>query len=595
MDAKPWTEEQFRRFRPHLAGFVQSQVRPLIENPACNRIIIHAPVKSGKREIMEYIAVHDTSTTERLHVAISAWYRKSDDVQRSEIEQHNLHVFTITSVRSTEACMDWLTQQLDTEQRELVIHLDECDYGSGNIQALSEIWKIVRKHEFVTCILYSATPEEVMCSTEVTECDAIEDLMSGVSVIYTPPQGYCGSERFLQEGLVHEADEFFSLTDYVLSEQGRDILSDMRKQMETNPRRNIMVLRLSYSELNGKLDRKENKAFYKFIHHIPLFPELKKTGDTPSTEQFVILVDKEDKSLKGAFTTERVEWSNKDYWDSKGTERPILIVIDQTSSRSTEWDCHDRVYATHDFRRQIRYNTVSQAQERVNHYSQKYGGFQPIHVYGSVDVFLLSANKIDYTTFYNPLKWKLKRIQQDPPAYLVVSGQGTELHPQCPPEGFNRDQARDIIKMMFKKRSLSVRIHGSTKIVPVYKAVWKKMSPDKWDTEWPLIKEDPTNGLRSEEWNHTHNPFTTASLHRLPNGEWCGNYRGWRKLIWKNGSLYTRIHGTFQAIPLVFSDKKTKKKICYHQGELGVLFLYVDGEERKNTLQPSNSMYGISI
>jgi hypothetical protein len=41
--------------------------------------------------------------------------------------------------------------------------------------------------------------------------------------------------------------------------------------------------------------------------------------------------------------------------------------------------------------------------------------------------------------------------------------------------------------------------------------------------------------------------------------------------------------------------KKPKKKICYKDGELGVLFLFVDGDEHKQTLHPAYSMYGIAI
>lgn len=586
MDPKPWTDEQFCKNRPHLVDFVQTQVQPLVDLPACNRIIIHAPVKSGKREIMEYIAVHDTSRT---HAAISAWYRRADEHQRIEIEQHNLTVFTITTVRSTEDCLEWIQTELEVGN-EIVIHLDECDYGSGHIQSLSEVWKLVRHNESVTCILYSATPEEVMCSSEIAECDAVEDLLSGVSVIYTPPEGYCGPERFLRENLVHEAEEFFVYKPaYALTDQGRRILSEMRESMKTDPRRNILILRLSYSDLGGKMDKKSNKAFYKFIRNLN-FPELSRTGDTPSEEQVEVIVDKDD--ITGDFLSERVEWSNKAYWDAKPTDHPLLIVIDQTSSRSTEWDCHDRVYATHDFRHQIRYNTVSQAQERVNHYSQKYGGFQPIQVYGSVDVFRLSAKEIDYLAFYNPLRWRLKRIGD---TYLVVSSNGTELHSACPPEGINKDSARQLVRSLFKKRSLSVRIHGTSKLMPTYKAIWKKFKPEYWDTDWPIFRDNPTNGLDSNEWMNTHNPFTTAALHRLPNGEWRGNYRGWRKLYWKNEKLYARLQGGLQQISLTFPDRKPKKKICYKDGDLGVLFLFVDGDEHKQTLHPAYSMYGIAI
>ena len=588
MDAKPWTTEQFREYRSHLTDFVDNTVCPLLDNPTIHRVVIHAPVKSGKREMLEYIAVRRNT---QKHAMLSAWYRRSDEGQREEIEQHGVTVFSATTVRSTQACVEWIQDQLDTG---VIVHLDECDYGSGDIQSLSEIWKIVRGHPNAKCILYSATPEEIICSSEV---DHLADftVLTGVSIVYTPPEGYCGPEKFLDAGLIHEADPFFTFPDYALTDQGRDIVEGLRQNMEAFPQRNIVVLRLSYSELGGQLDKKSNKAFYKFIHNLSKFPELAQQGDTPALAQVEVIVDKDDKTLQGDFVSERVEWSNKSYWDEKGTDRPILIVIDQTSSRSTEWNCHDRVFATHDFRHQIRFNTVSQAQERVNHYSQKYGGFQPIQVYGCVDVFLLSAKRIDYLKFYSPEKWRLKRITKEPPLYLVLSGTNTLLHPNCPPDGIDRDEARRFVHSLLKKRRLSARIQGTAKMVPVYEAVWKKMNPDAWDTEWPLIRDDPFSGLWAPDWVNTHDPFTVASLHRLPNGDWRGQHRGWRKLYWKDEGLFTMVNGILQNIPLTFPDKKNIKKVCYHKGEVGVLFLFTRREERKETLKTANSMYGTAI
>ena len=568
---KPWNEEVFREKRPHLAGFVDKNIQPILDS--CKRILVHAPVKSGKREMIEYIAVSNPFYS---HVMISSWYRKVDNDQRAELEQHGLAVFTITNEKTLLTCLDWIKREAKT--RRLVIHLDECDYGSGDIQSLSVLWAYLRDR--FTNILYSATPEEILCSSELTE-GIMEDMLShGTSVVYTPPEGYCGPAKFLKEGLVEEATEFFH--DTSLTVQGSELLRDMRKSMELNPRRNILILRLSYGELGGKLSRKENKAFYRFLKNLDYFPEL---------EGFHVIADKDEtSSLKGPFETERVDWSNQAYWDKKGTG-PILIVIDQTSSRSTEWACHDRVYATHDYRHQIKFSTVSQAQERVNHYSQKYGGFQPIRVFGSMSTFKLSARQIDYASFYNPFKWKLKETET---GFLVCSSDGMTLHPTCPPRGLPEDQAEDLIRT-YKKHSLSMRVHGSAKIVPMYEAVWHPFTPESWDTEWPRIRDTPYYGLLPEEWVHTHNPFTTASLHRLSNGTWRGYHRGWVQLEWKNDTLYEKRGRILQKVDTAYMDRKPRKKICYHDGQIGVLFLFARGEEYVETLRPVNSMYGSAI
>jgi len=460
--------------------------------------------------------------------------------------------------------------------------LDECDYGSGDIQSLSILWAYIRDR--FTNILYSATPEEILCSSELTE-GIMEDMLShGTSVVYTPPEGYCGPTKFLKEGLVEEAIEFFH--DTALTDQGASIIREMRKSMKLNPRRNVLILRLSYGELGGKLSRKEKKAFYKFLNHLDYFPELQQ-GEEPA---FRVIADKDETSkLKGSFETERVDWSNPAYWDAKD-ETPLLIVIDQTSSRSTEWACHDRVYATHDYRHQIKFSTVSQAQERVNHYTQKYGGFQPIRVFGSMSTFKLSARQIDYASFYNPFKWKLKEIET---GFLVCSFDGRMLHPNCPPQGLPETAAEDLIRT-YKKHSLSMRVHGKAIIVPTYEAVWHPFTPENWDAEWPQFRDNPASGLLPEEWEHTHNPFTTASLHRLPNGIWRGYHRGWVQLEWKD-ALYEKKGRMLQKVDTAYMDRKPRKKICYRDGELGVIFLFARGEEYVETLRSSKSMYGSSI
>jgi hypothetical protein len=110
----------------------------------------------------------------------------------------------------------------------------------------------------ITNILYSATPAEVLFSGEVDdeEYKAMMDeiIREGHHVEYTPPAGYCGPARFLEADLVKEAIPFFYKEgdNYVLSSQGKEIVRDLRTAMAITPSRNLLVLRLSYSDLGGK-------------------------------------------------------------------------------------------------------------------------------------------------------------------------------------------------------------------------------------------------------------------------------------------------------------------------------------------------------
>jgi hypothetical protein len=73
-------------------------------------------------------------------------------------------------------------------------------------------------------------------------------------------------------------------SNYVLSPQGKQIVSNMKESLLINPSRNLIVLRLSYSDTSGKKSEiKKNKAIYKFLENISAFPELL---------DFLVVVDK---------------------------------------------------------------------------------------------------------------------------------------------------------------------------------------------------------------------------------------------------------------------------------------------------------------
>jgi hypothetical protein len=200
-------------------------------------------------------------------------------------------VFSITTQKKVVAFIDWLKKRL-AEGKSVVLHLDECDHGTGSKQMLSKVWSEVRNSEKITNILYSATPEEVLYSGEVEDQEyqeMMEEMIGeGEHIEYTPPEGYCGPARFLHEGLVHEAIPFFdSIGDtYTLTSQGKHIVTTLRTCMASTPGRNLVVLRLSYSLLGGaKKDIKKNKAIYQFLSNLSAFPEL---------ADFLIVVDKSD-------------------------------------------------------------------------------------------------------------------------------------------------------------------------------------------------------------------------------------------------------------------------------------------------------------
>jgi len=580
--SEQWTVADFERLRVALTLFVNSEIVPLIEDAVCRRILVEAAVKSGKKDIVEYIAMRDKGDRPtRSHAFVSSWHRTADEEQRDELSNHNLTVFSMTNQANVDKFNRWLDEQI-TQGRQIVIHIDECDYGSGAKQTLNKVWSKIRGSEMITAILYSATPEEVLFSEEVDTTDEMDllnqEFREGEKVTYIPPEGYCGAERFLREGLVYEAMPFFEKGEpYRLSSQAKNILVEMKRHMVTDPKRNILVLRLSGSFI-GEKESKNNKMMDHFLNHIDDFPEL---------DGVLIHADKSDKKkIKNKrIILETIPWSNENYWKGKANGVLLLYVIDQTCSRSTELKCHDRIYAEHDYRNTIQYNTVCQAQLRVTHYEQKYEGFQPIRIYGSVSTFKLAAGQIDYPEYLtHKLKKKKIDVRTSPVEKYKVLYSDNRLHSSCGEEGLDEADADRILQEhgCFAKISISPRIDGSVREVRVYDKEWIKTSPETWDRDWSLYAEQ--HGMKPKR-----SPFIASAFHRKGT-IWPGQHRGWKQLDYIDGELYEVVESGHKKID-IGSTGGERTKICYHHGELGVLAVHCIGRKSKNTLHTVKSMY----
>lgn len=594
--AKPWSVAIFEAQRPHLTTFVKERIIPLLEDDVCRRIMIRAPVKSGKREMVEYMAMRDqVRNAHRVHAFLSAWHRAADADQRMELGEHEMKVFSINTAANVKKCTNWIAEQIGAG-KQVVLHLDECDHGSGEKQMLSKVWAKVRDIDSVTNILYSATPEEVLFSGEVDdeEHQAMMDdmIQEGHHIRYTPPEGYCGPATFLEAGLVHEAKPFFTKrgTAYSLTPQGKEIVHNLRTGIATDPARNLVVLRLSYSDLGGaRGDRKENKAIYQFLKNFASFPEL---------ADFLVVVDKGDE-IRGIrhpmITAEKILWSNPTYWRRQATGIPTLLVIDQTSSRSTEWACHDRIFATHDYRNKLIFSVVSQAQERGNHYRQKYGGvFQPIHIYGHTKTFQMSAGAIDYATYLNN-EWAMRKVDRrtagDTVLYTIKStSTGGALHPVYN-ERYSEERAIQILQDLgsYAEIAVSARVAGGVRPVRTYTGSWFAATKETWEAEWARFRARPENGVA--EGTRVRNPFEAAEPHRLSNGTWQGQHRGWKVLDLIGGDLYQRLEDAAPKKLDLGSTGGNRIKVCYNAGVIGVFVARCMGTREVNTLRAYKSMY----
>lgn len=383
----PKTLADFAKTHTATYMFVQKMLYPEIERKT-KFIIVDAPVKSGKRTIVEIASLIYPSAK---HVFITALNRSADKLQHFELAsylgKHAVHV--ICRKDRIDVLFEHINKLLKSE-KQIIIHHDELDYASGSEHNIKQIWDALKIIPEIQWIMYSASPEEILHS----EWYEALDVSQKCHIKYIPPTSYKGAEYFLENDLVFEADPFFIMDeedeDIELSDQAIDIINNLNDSTKyTN--RHILIVRLSTMRI------------YKYAK------ELIESGAFDELNDCKILF------AHGGFDTDYVPWDSISWWETLDHTMPLVIFIDQVSSRSTEWAGHPYLYAVHDFAStKTSYNTIMQRQLRVAHYTTKHGakGYNgkgnPIKVYGTVDVFKLAAGKIDYDEFSRKLSNRTK-------------------------------------------------------------------------------------------------------------------------------------------------------------------------------------------
>ena len=559
----------------------------------------------------------------------------------------------------------------------VVIHWDECDYGTGHRQNLADVFKMFRDNNRVFNILYSATPEEMLYSSEITVRNTENSFVSdfyeeGTVLKYIPPEGYCGAQRFLDANLVQQALPFFEVSNsgITLSEQAKTILADakalmrrtnrtrrdltsqmedaeddgdldkakmLKKELRQISSRNIISLRLSYflgddddddddecsetASMTGS-ESSRGKAIYTFLTKSQFVDELK---------DVIIIADKRDvKELEALpnVTTEVVQWSQKKWWDKQKDDKLIIIVNDQTSTRSTEWVCHDRMFATHDYRKRLTFNTVLQAQLRPAHYEQNYGGFQPICIYGDVKTFLFAVGQINAAEYLNSV-WHIRKIpKSNPPLYRIKHANDTRAQKIAMPSvsiniggttvtyegipnnnGYTSEVAQKILVQLGGTNNgnskMSQRVRGNSKQTPVIKAKFYACQPQEVrhvlketimkdiEVVQGVIEEPIGNGDKVKisgdfpisKYLERRN-FSEDSLfaNQDSSGSYMGYLRGYKVL------QYERLKDELWGIRVGYET--VRLTVCYNNGVLGLCLRFATGKMKEvNDLEAYKSMY----
>lgn len=570
-----WSIEDLESKRTHLSMWTKNTLVPELRKR--RRIIVRGDVKSGKRLIVQYAALY-TQKKGVSHAFISAFHRVADDPQRDEMIAAGLKVFSGGRKVADPDCIAWIDAELAKGNR-VVIHLDECDYGTGADQCLSDLWSKIRNMENITNILYSATPQEVLFSGE---CKAVADEFNDIDgdetlvLRYTPPPNYCGPNAFLSAGLVHEATEFFEVVEGVekLTAQGFKIVCDLLESLKTNVRRNVILLRIAHK---AKGDDDTMTPIHRFVKAII-------AGNFPQLSGFLVYLDKGTKfgtvppsAHSVDFVVRDIPWSNATFWNREVTkDAPVLIIYDQTCSRSTELADHRRIFATHDYREHVTYSTVAQAQQRVNHYiGDTYTEFQPIHVYGNVKTWQFAAEQITYKQFLAD-DWAM-RVRRNPicdeyEVYHIASGDVVKNR-LC------KENATELLRKLGNGRTrLSARIGG------------KVIAENELRHEWVACPNDSSDfkGFIKTRFGDMQDPFAIARKdHLMADGTWQGKHgkHGWSVWTYETAITMTDPYPTVE-------NKRTRRVICYKDGVLGLLLSHPTGKRiQTDSLKATNAMW----
>lgn len=359
---------EFMLNRRELFNYIKDKIVPFTQKFK----LIHAPVKSGKRGMVEIYSLLDKKSK---HIFLTALHRTADEKQRSELSSYGIQVYSVNNKNKKDRCIKYIDDLLI--KKEIVkIHLDELDYGCGNNQLLNYIWSKYKNNLNVYFVLYSATIE--VAKKEFLQINNINNFYECDR--YIPPSTYFGIKNYIENNKFFQAVPFIdynnNTNEFSITEQGDELIKSLISNTKNvNNKRHIGILRLASNfKINGK--------------QISQFEKMKEYKDEIE-EQYGI-------RLKFVGTNDNtVEWDNQKYWEELSPIYPFIIVINQVSGRSTEWKCHPFLVWYHTLRTdETPIGTIIQDQERPVFYVTNYKDEINIEIYGDLPSAKYSANQI---------------------------------------------------------------------------------------------------------------------------------------------------------------------------------------------------------
>ena len=346
--------------------------------------IIYAKVKSGKRLVAETIAQYTNKGKSTLNFFFSGLNRKDIKVQIEELRDYQLSCYVSNEITKNKQHIIDQISHLALKGNEVIIHVDEADYGSDSSQILGSFINEIHRYENVTVFFYTATPFELTSARKFID--------SAKVFKYIPSENYRGDEWFLKSNLVHSTDEDF----VEFNADGKIQISETGlfwlNQWVSNPdkTKNFSVVRISTKTKDSCEGTSSKYKIFKkncFNTKVKSLVQKQMNSIFPYKRFVPIFVDDQEAFHFGDYES----WDGlKNSTLNRDANTYFLIVINQTSTRSTEWGFHENLFFYYSYESQkANITTQIQRQQRVAHYHEE--GY-PINVITSdVDTWLVSA------------------------------------------------------------------------------------------------------------------------------------------------------------------------------------------------------------
>ena len=298
---------QYRREQWDCAKEITGKLKP---------VVCGAQIKSGKREVV--ICCSLIMDKNAVHIYTINLNRIDFKEQVQEMNQYGIYTVVGVDLRKNyEKIKSYIDSQVALG-KQVYLHVDEADYGTGSQQCFADLLKNTFTMANVKHIYYSATPQEVKYSG--IDYDLVD---------FIPNEKYRGAEYFLDNDLVHQAESFFIKDDqgrFSLSEQGEECLN----LIDVKAGKYIGVIRLTGSS-----------------KRVSYYDDVKSNfGTAKSTvkKAFDKVFGKDNYSVRFVDEKTSLYWGSRDRnfnsspsWYDYATNRPLIIIINQTCTRATEW------------------------------------------------------------------------------------------------------------------------------------------------------------------------------------------------------------------------------------------------------------------